>query len=512
MSAFDDRIDEPGWQRPQSLTAKIEALPYPLDALPTTIREAVTEVHDFVKCPVSLVACSALAALSLSIQAHVDVRRANKLHGPAGLFMLSIAESGERKSTCDSFFTSEIRKYETEQAEASAPKIMEYFSEFAAWNAEKEGLLAAIRDSGKKGNSTQALREDLLELETQEPKAPRVPRLILGDETPEALSWSLAKKWPSSGVVSSEAGTVLGSHGIGTDSAMRNLALLNTLWDGGELSIGRKTSESFTVRGARLTVALQIQESTLKSFFDKSSGLARGTGFLARFLVAWPDSTQGSRSFTEAPDSWPKLEIFNQRIAEILKMDVPITAGGWLVPAMMEFTPDAKRLWIMFHDSLEAQLSAGGKLYDVRDVASKAADNAARLAALFQVFQHGKDSAIEADSFLAASKIVAWHLHESRRFFGELALPVELANAARLDSWLVEYCRRERTHLVGKSDCMQYGPLRTKKLLDEAITELCELDRLIVHKNGKRITLKVNPALLTVANANPANFAKDEVV
>jgi hypothetical protein len=69
---------------------------------------------------------------------------------------------------------------------------------------------------------------------------------------------------------------------------MRNLSLLNVLWDGGELSIGRRTSESFTVRGARLTVGLQIQEAALRSFFDRSGGLARGTGFLARFLVAWP--------------------------------------------------------------------------------------------------------------------------------------------------------------------------------------------------------------------------------
>ena len=34
---------------------------------------------------------------------------------------------------------------------------------------------------------------------------------------------------------------------------------------------------------AWLTVALQIQEMALRSFFDRSGGLARGTGFLSRF-------------------------------------------------------------------------------------------------------------------------------------------------------------------------------------------------------------------------------------
>ena len=70
----------PTWPMPQPLTAKIEAEPYPVDALPDTIRAAVEEVGGFVKAPVPLVASSAIAALSLAIQAHYDVERASKLH------------------------------------------------------------------------------------------------------------------------------------------------------------------------------------------------------------------------------------------------------------------------------------------------------------------------------------------------------------------------------------------------------------------------------------------------
>ncbi len=32
---------------------------------------------------------------------------------------------------------------------------------------------------------------------------------------------------------------------------------------------------------------------------DVSGALARGTGFLARFLVAWPESTQGHRPYSD---------------------------------------------------------------------------------------------------------------------------------------------------------------------------------------------------------------------
>lgn len=78
--------------------------------LPEPIRAAVEEVAGFVKAPLPMVASSALAALSLAIQAHVDVSRAARLQGPAGLFLLTIADSGERKSTCDGFFTKPIRE------------------------------------------------------------------------------------------------------------------------------------------------------------------------------------------------------------------------------------------------------------------------------------------------------------------------------------------------------------------------------------------------------------------
>jgi putative DNA primase/helicase len=84
------------WPELQSLIVQIDPQDYPTDALPKLIRGAVMEVCGFVKAPVPLVAMSALAALSVAIQAHTDVQRAIKLEGPCGLFLCGIADSGER--------------------------------------------------------------------------------------------------------------------------------------------------------------------------------------------------------------------------------------------------------------------------------------------------------------------------------------------------------------------------------------------------------------------------------
>ena len=485
------------WPQPQPLTASYTPEDYPLDALPDKVRAAVEEVAGFVKAPLPMVASSALAALSLAIQAHADIKRAERLHGPTGLFLLTIADSGERKSTCDGFFTKAILDYEAEQREAAKPVLKRCKADSEAWEAKRAGIKDKIRHLAKDNKPTGGMESALRDLEQDKPEPPRVPRLIYADATPEALAHGLAKQWPSGGVVSAEAGIVFGSHGMGKDSVMRNLATLNQLWDGTSLKIDRRTSESFTVQGARLTIALQVQEPTLREFFSKSGALARGTGFLARFLVAWPASTQGSRPFTEAPANWPALAAFNQRLAAILNQPEPIDDDGALTPAMLSLSPEAKRAWVGYHDAIERELASGGELYDVRDVASKSADNAARLAALFQMFEHGT-GAVSLACFESASRITAWHLSEARRFFGELALPAELVDAARLDNWLIDHCRRERAETVNKRYLRQHGPVRDGARLDSAIMELAEIDRLRLRKDGRRIDVAVNPALLEV--------------
>jgi putative DNA primase/helicase len=488
------------WSEPQPLlAAQLEPEPYPLDALPATIQAAVSEVQRFVQAPVPLVSSSALGALSLAIQPHYDVQRAEKLTGPVGLWFLTIADSGERKSTCDTFFTEAIRAYEAKTAEAAKPDLKKYEANKAAWDARQAGVKDKIKTDTKAGNSTTDHEQRLRDLKDEEPLAPRVPKPLLGDETPENLAWVLSHEWPSGGVISSEAGIVFGAHGMGRDSIMRNLGLLNILWDGGVHSVGRRTSESFTVRGTRLTMALQVQEATLRGFFDRSGGLARGTGFLARFLVAWPESTQGFRPFADPPEAWPALAAFNLRIGEILDQPVAIGDDEALTPSLLALTPAAKRAWVTFHDAIDSELRRSGELYDVRDVASKAADNAARMAALFQAFEPGPVGAVGREAIEAASRIVAWHLNEARRFFGELALPEELMGAARLDCWLLTYCRENQTSVVLRRDVQRLVTpvsLRKKDALNSALLGLVEAGRVREVDEGQRKTIHINPALI----------------
>jgi putative DNA primase/helicase len=182
----------------------------------------------------------------------------------------------------------------------------------------------------------------------------------------------------------------------------------------------------------------------------------------------------------------------------------PIVEDGELRPELMVMSDEAKAEWILFHDQIEASLRCGGELHDVRDVASKAADNIARLAALFYYFCRESRKcrdALPKEYITMAGSLVAWHLHEARRFFGELALPLELVNAAKLDSWLVGYCKREGTHMVPTRTVQRLGPngVRDRAALDAALRELEELARVSVRQEARQKLIHVNPRLLGAA-------------
>lgn len=487
----------PEWQELQPLVPYAKAEPYPIDSLPCEIGEAVDEVQKYVKAPIALVATSALGVLSAAVQSLVDVKRDDRLTGPVSLSLLVIAESGERKSTVDKFFTDPIKAYQRETAERMRPRTEQAKAEIDAWEAKRCGIVDAIKAAAKSGKPTEQLEVQLCEHENNKPSMPRVPVLLRGDDTPESLAYDLIHRWPACAVISSEAGVVTGSAGMSKERVVRNLSLLNIIWDGGELPISRRASESFTVRGTRLTVSLQIQEAPLLDFFKQSGDLARGTGFLARYLPAIPESTQGQRKYTK-PSKMVHLDRFSRRIRTLLDTPAPLRPDGTLDPTLLPLSPEAKAAWVEYHDTIEARIGLGGELVSIRDIASKSADNAARLAALFHVFQYGASGEIGIDSFQSARNVAMWHLKEALRFFQNMSLPPEISDAIALESWLLNHCRGTGQPKVPRREIQQFGPyrLRKKEVLSSALGVLQNHGRVRLITEGRQFNVEVHPLLL----------------
>ena len=489
--------DVAGWPDPLPLIVSHERLPYPTEALPGLLGEAVREVQAFVQCPVALAACSALSVLSVAAQGLVDVQRRDGLSAPVSLFILVLAESGERKTTCDKIFSTVLDEWDAAQRESYRLRVAEHAAKMRAWAAIREGIEGAIRDAARKNKSTDKLSGELAEHERTQPAPLFVPSVTHGDITPEELARTLAIGWHSGAILSSEAGVIFGSHGMGSDSVMRNLSLLNILWDGGTVKVERKTSNSFTLAGARLSLGLAAQPDTVRAFFEATKGLARGSGFASRFLLAQPASTQGTRLYSEG-GTLQKTQAYLERIRELLNTIPTINERGELKLTMLHLSPEAKTVWIKFHDDVEIELRANGDLVDVKDAASKCADQAARIAALLHVLEVGATGALSGENMQAAAKLAAWHLYEARYVLGEVALPKNLNNAAKLDTWLIRYCRENRKASISTRDIQRLGPncIRDKLDLDHALSELAEASRAVVRIDGRQKRVMLNPQLL----------------
>jgi len=326
----------------------------------------------------------------VAAQGLADVYRDSALNGPLSLYFLVLAESGERKSTVDKFFTRSIRDWEAAQKEAAKPAQAEYKAKLTEWECLGEGYKQAIRNGAKNGLPDRFAAEQLTQLELNRPKEPLVPLLLRSDSTPEALGVAL-ERYPVAAILSDEAGIIFGSHAMNPDSVMRNLSALNVCWDGGQLMRERTSTQSIDVSGMRVTMGLLVQPKTLEVFLGKQGDLGERHWFPRSVLVANPESTQGTRFYREPPQHTPALMPSINESECYFGAKVRFDATGKLETTFLTLSPEAKDLWVQFHDSAEEELGRGREFFDVKDVASKAADNAARLAALLHTFRrpHG---------------------------------------------------------------------------------------------------------------------------
>ena len=420
----------PEWADPEPLREGDETAPFPLDALPTAVREAAEEYQAYGMQPLPIVVCSALAEMSGAVQGLVNVRRDRHLCGPVSVNTVVIAESGERKSASDRAFSAGSEGWARAEAARLAPLLAQAREAREGHLAEKQGLLAAIREAWTKGERAQSsdtkinasadidkLKCQLKEHAAKLPPLPPVPTPRIENGTAEGIANALRSAWPSISWASNEGGNVTGGHGFRDDARERTMAFLNSRWDGEAIDRARAAEDYTKVYGRRLTVSLMLQPAVFRSFVAAGDGIARGMGLLSRMLVVWPQSTMGTR-IREDDDEAPELRAlatFTARAKELrskklpmsfdmstMKVETdensnPVSDPLELSPTELRLDTGARRRWIEYLNECERELVPEGELVDVRDVASKSAENACRLAAIFHTWQHGPSGEINGD-------------------------------------------------------------------------------------------------------------------
>lgn len=86
---------------------------YPIDALGPTIQSAFQALRRTIQAPDAVIAGALLAASSLAAQGLSDVTIDGRVY-PISLWLVAVADSGDRKSAVDAEVMRALREYERE--------------------------------------------------------------------------------------------------------------------------------------------------------------------------------------------------------------------------------------------------------------------------------------------------------------------------------------------------------------------------------------------------------------
>lgn len=391
------------WPEPEPLTES-EPPPseFPMASL-GPLQSAAADIQRTAKCPPALAAASVLAVASLAAQGRFDVSFKGQPR-PLSLFILTIAPSGERKSTADRLAGLGIDRHEE-----------------------------ALRRAARQDRQAQEAGID--------PPAPILPSVIrMNDGTIEGIVQGFVEGHPSQTLSTDEAGRFLSGHSMQREHKLKALASLSKFWDASPDAKRIKgkgpQSETHVIRDHRLSVHLQGQRVAIAPFLHDP--IAQGQGLLARFLVHEPASLIGTR--TETPEEWnqeaftPAILAFAGAVESHLAAAAKRDSDGAVTRPVLPLEPDASNALRLYFNEIESKLGFGGDLSGKANFANKVHENAARLGGVLATFR--QESTVTRESMLAGIRIADYFLAELIRL-AELAPGDEAASKAlTIARWL----------------------------------------------------------------------------
>jgi hypothetical protein len=451
---------------------------YPVNAL-GDLKVIVEAVQKSTQAPIEIAAASALSATALVVQGHANVETLGGVK-PLSLYMLTVARSGERKSSCDAPIIAAIKDFEKAQAKDMEHTFQKQKNRYEIYQAERSKITTLLK--AKRGGITRQEAERQLELLGPEPDLPPSTDRIVSEPTFEGLTRMFKEGQPSLGLFSDEGGQFLGGHAMNADNKQKTLAAFNDLWGGNSIRRTRQGDGAYQLHDRRLAIHLMVQPTVAHQLL--SDPLAVDTGFLARFLISEPLSTIGTRSHRGSFLDSQRIQDFHNRQRALLEHEMPVNPDtGGLDPRLLKLSPKAREALITFADEVERQQLKGGEYEAITGTASKSAEQATRLAGVLTLWRNFQADVIDASEMQNGIELARYYLNEAKRLVEVAIVSRELQAADNLLKWISE--RHGKTCFVF-SDVLQNGPygIRDSKRLKKLFAILSEHGWLIKMPNG----------------------------
>lgn len=316
-------------------------------------------------------------------------------------------------------------------------------------------------------------------------KAPKFsdPLSVVGRLTLAGLWLLLDDHSPSVGIFSNEGGSILGGYSMKSENIDSFSSGLSSLWDGSVWGIVQANTGAKFLYDKRVSMHLMIQRHLRKDILG--SDRLWDQGLLSRILFVEPVSTIGTRLPYEAinifdQDSYKR---YAKRITEILDSGIKIDLenGGGLITRKLSLTPEAKVLWVEFHDAVEKELRPNGQYHVILNFANKLAEIALRIAGLFEFIEDKEAMNISRICMSQAIDVSIFYMNHLLKL---IEIDRDQAKRNSLVKWLFNQRNKNTTmtHVTVK-DANKNGPIRGVGSVDivrKVMSQLADEKKLVL--------------------------------
>lgn len=405
------------WRPLKQLAAKPPK--FPTDALGPILGPAAKAIAGATQTTDGLVAQSLLVTATLAAQSLACVSMHGR-HYPIHNYFLTIADSGERKSTVARIASRAVREFEKRLGKQRQPTT----------------------EGGEHSPAESQI----------------VPRLILEDVSLDGLYDTFQSGPPSIALIPDEAATFLGGPSLKADFFLRTIGTLSSIHSSGEIQgTARKGKSRARRQGVHLTIHLLVQPTLARSFLADERLWEQG--LMGRFLIVNTRSLAGSRMYRPAdPDEAPSVKTFHRRIRRLLEMtDGPVDRDERKAIRVLKLSPKAQTSWERFYNEVEQRQAAGQWLEEIKGVAGKAGEQALRLAAILTLVQRPRATKILLQEIENSCRLVRHYLIQAKRMYSGGVDP-HVRAALDLMAWL----QKQDEARVSLKRIYQCGPSRVR--------------------------------------------------
>lgn len=421
-------------------------LPFPIDALGDVMGPATKALQRVIQAPHAICAQSVLGAATLLCQPFANVVVDGR-ETPLIQFLITIAESGDRKSATDKEALRPIYDWQKALNENYRSELQTYLSNLHHWETKKKNWSKEAKDE---------------KFTERPPQAPLEPIMLVEEPTYEGIVKYLAIGQPSIGLFSDEGSRFFGGNAMNKENLLKTISGLSSLWDGKPISRMRAADGSALLYGRRVSLHLMIQEVILEQLMNNP--LIERQGFLPRCLITYPSSMAGTRQYVaENVANDPAIIRFWERQKAILAKKLPVNdppaPQNELCPKQLSLSDEAKKTWIAFHNEVELALGPGKRYEPIKRFANKAAEHVLRLAGIMSLFDNLDVAQIEEETIRKTITLTKYYLEETLRIQGYLSINPELALAQKTLNW----CWEKGKEVVSLSELYQKGPIEIRQ-------------------------------------------------